>query len=150
MSFSINPRKDPDGFYYLYVVAEYDPPGNYLLEMKDNVLPPKTEETESIIITSLKNDKQLDESECINAFRNEALKINNILRRNHGTSSLKLNDDLNLLAQNISLGLANYDLDDIPLGVNIAQLIQSEPYRKSASDCQCIYLFPFLIFRYFN
>ena len=43
MSFSINPRKDPDGLYHLYVVAEYGPAGNDPSKMKKNVLPPKTE-----------------------------------------------------------------------------------------------------------
>ena len=43
MSFSINPTKDEFGFYHLYVVAEYDPPGNYISEMIKNVLPPKIE-----------------------------------------------------------------------------------------------------------
>jgi hypothetical protein len=136
ISFSVTTSKDLNGFYRLYVVAEYSPAGNYETELEKNVLPLNKE---SMKTTSSKDAKLDISSKCLNAFREMALEENNEVRSQHVTPELKLNDGLNAAAQNLSQTFAkSYDFDDLPLGINAAVLNQFLPFKQS--DCECILL----------
>lgn len=70
----------------IFVVARYNPPGNYVGSFCQNVLPKG-----SPVVSSPVNEIEDEET-----FKQQALKIHNEYRRKHGVPDLKLNQEVRL------------------------------------------------------
>ncbi|KAL1117015.1 hypothetical protein AAG570_004343 [Ranatra chinensis] len=82
----------------MFVVANYDPPGNFIGSFAENVPPlGGFAETPKSLASEVKNDDK---------FQDEMLKLHNEYRAKHGAPPLKLNKDLSNYAQEWAVFLA--------------------------------------------
>ncbi|XP_050545537.1 uncharacterized protein LOC126907911 isoform X2 [Daktulosphaira vitifoliae] len=114
----------------VFVVACYDPPGNFLGQFRENVPPPggfKNEQHISKILQPVYTDEQL---------YNDSLKFHNEYRSKHGSGPLKLNKMLCRNALSWAMTLAKEDKfmhqPDNPFGENLFSIWSSN--QATAKD----------------
>lgn len=104
VNFGIGVAKSNNGT--TYVVANYDPPGNFRGEFTENVLQPKGSLFSKFIPEKSKTApvsspllKQTNSNQHYTEFQLECLRSHNAYRNKHGVGMLTLNPELNNYAQ---------------------------------------------------